>query len=550
MRLRPYGDSGPLACRFVALEQYLVTQGRAWERYAWLKARAAHRRARHDELAAIVDAVRVPQIPRLRRLRGPARHPSPDPRAGRRRDYAPNVKLGPGGIREIEFIVQALQIVRGGREPALRVRGTLPALPHRARAACCPRRRRPRCSTPTCSCATSSTGCNTATTRRRRAAARTPRSATRSPRAMGFADRPRSTRALAAHRARSARAFRARVRRRRADGGADPPARRAGLRRRPLGADERRERPARSPRRASRIRAALARPRRACARSPRYLQLPALSRQRFDALVPQLLRGRGEAGPARTRRLCSSACRPAGGHQPPQRLPRAAGRAPAAAAAPCPADGRLAVGGGLPRRCTRCCSTSCSTPACSRRARLGGLAARARAPLAAPPATPSARWTSLRHFQHAQPFRLLAQDLAGQLYGRAARRPPVGARRHHPRRRRSRRAGRSCSGAGRAAAALRRHRLRQAGRQGTGLRLRPRPRLPLRRRATKRRRSATRASRSALVTWLTSTTAAGALYDTDLRLRPDGASGPAGVVARRASAATSASRPGPGSTRR
>jgi len=47
---------------------------------------------------------------------------------GRRRDYAGNVKLGPGGIREIEFIVQALQLVRGGREPALRVRGTLPAL--------------------------------------------------------------------------------------------------------------------------------------------------------------------------------------------------------------------------------------------------------------------------------------------------------------------------------------------------------------------------------------------------------------------------------------
>jgi len=47
---------------------------------------------------------------------------------GRRRDYASNIKLGPGGIREIEFIAQALQLVRGGREPALRPRGTLPAL--------------------------------------------------------------------------------------------------------------------------------------------------------------------------------------------------------------------------------------------------------------------------------------------------------------------------------------------------------------------------------------------------------------------------------------
>ena len=47
---------------------------------------------------------------------------------GRRKDYARNIKLGPGGIREIEFIVQALQLVRGGRERALRLRGTLPAL--------------------------------------------------------------------------------------------------------------------------------------------------------------------------------------------------------------------------------------------------------------------------------------------------------------------------------------------------------------------------------------------------------------------------------------
>ena len=46
----------------------------------------------------------------------------------KRRDYAPDLKLGPGGIREIEFIVQALQLVRGGREPALQVRGTQAAL--------------------------------------------------------------------------------------------------------------------------------------------------------------------------------------------------------------------------------------------------------------------------------------------------------------------------------------------------------------------------------------------------------------------------------------
>jgi glutamate-ammonia-ligase adenylyltransferase len=53
MRLRPYGDSGPLTTTFIGLETYLVTQGRAWERYAWLKARALTG-SRHNELAALV----------------------------------------------------------------------------------------------------------------------------------------------------------------------------------------------------------------------------------------------------------------------------------------------------------------------------------------------------------------------------------------------------------------------------------------------------------------------------------------------------------------
>ncbi len=127
MRLRPYGASGPLTGSFAALEQYLVTQGRAWERYAWLKARALTG-SRHDELAQLVD----PFVYRkyldydiyegLRDIHRQIREQE------RRGDYAADVKLGPGGIREIEFIAQALQIVRGGKEPALRLRGTLPAL--------------------------------------------------------------------------------------------------------------------------------------------------------------------------------------------------------------------------------------------------------------------------------------------------------------------------------------------------------------------------------------------------------------------------------------
>lgn len=127
LRLRPYGDAGPLASSFAALEQYLVAQGRTWERYAWLKARTLTG-VRGDELERLV----APFVYRkyldydaydgLRDVHGQIRE------QGRRRDYAANVKLGAGGIREIEFIVQALQLVRGGREPALRLRGTLPAL--------------------------------------------------------------------------------------------------------------------------------------------------------------------------------------------------------------------------------------------------------------------------------------------------------------------------------------------------------------------------------------------------------------------------------------
>ncbi|HEX8010942.1 MAG TPA: bifunctional [glutamate--ammonia ligase]-adenylyl-L-tyrosine phosphorylase/[glutamate--ammonia-ligase] adenylyltransferase [Casimicrobiaceae bacterium] len=126
-RLRPYGEAGPLCSSFAALEDYLVTQGRTWERYAWLKARALTGN-RCDELEGLI----APFVFRkyldydayagLRDVHRQIRE------QGRRKDYARNIKLGPGGIREIEFIVQALQLVRGGREPVLRARGTLPAL--------------------------------------------------------------------------------------------------------------------------------------------------------------------------------------------------------------------------------------------------------------------------------------------------------------------------------------------------------------------------------------------------------------------------------------
>ncbi|TAK85512.1 MAG: bifunctional [glutamate--ammonia ligase]-adenylyl-L-tyrosine phosphorylase/[glutamate--ammonia-ligase] adenylyltransferase [Betaproteobacteria bacterium] len=127
MRLRPYGDSGPLACSFDFLETYFVTQGREWERYAWIKARALT-----GSLKAEVANVARPFVFRkyldyatidaMRRLHAEVR------RDVARRELADHVKLGPGGIREIEFVAQALQLVRGGRDPELTARHTLEVL--------------------------------------------------------------------------------------------------------------------------------------------------------------------------------------------------------------------------------------------------------------------------------------------------------------------------------------------------------------------------------------------------------------------------------------
>ena len=127
MRLRPYGDSGPLVTGFEALEAYFVTQGREWERYAWIKARPITG-GRHDELAGIVRPfvfrkyLDFATLAAMRRLHAEVR------REVARRELADHVKLGPGGIREIEFIAQALQLVRGGRDPELTQRPTLDVL--------------------------------------------------------------------------------------------------------------------------------------------------------------------------------------------------------------------------------------------------------------------------------------------------------------------------------------------------------------------------------------------------------------------------------------
>jgi glutamate-ammonia-ligase adenylyltransferase len=130
MALRPNGNSGPLVASFGMIEEYLIVQGREWERYAWIKARAVTGRA--EDIATLekivqpfvyrryldfgaIDAMRNmhAQI-RAEVARQETRHP----------DRNNNVKLGRGGIREIEFLAQVFQLIRGGRDPDLRNRST------------------------------------------------------------------------------------------------------------------------------------------------------------------------------------------------------------------------------------------------------------------------------------------------------------------------------------------------------------------------------------------------------------------------------------------
>ena len=127
MRLRPNGDSGPLVCSFDMLENYFITQGREWERYAWIKARVIHgERWRELEKIARPFVFRkyldFGAINAMRDLHAQIR------REVERRDRANNVKLGPGGIREIEFIAQVFQLIRGGRDRELQLRPTLKVL--------------------------------------------------------------------------------------------------------------------------------------------------------------------------------------------------------------------------------------------------------------------------------------------------------------------------------------------------------------------------------------------------------------------------------------
>ena len=132
-RLRPFGDSGPPVTSFAALEAYLLRHGRGWERYAYVKARIVGPAPPAEVADELCNGLIAPFVYRryldygvfesLRKMHGLIAAEV------RRRDMADNIKLGPGGIREIEFIVQSLQLVRGGSQPELQERRLLDVLP-------------------------------------------------------------------------------------------------------------------------------------------------------------------------------------------------------------------------------------------------------------------------------------------------------------------------------------------------------------------------------------------------------------------------------------
>lgn len=129
MRLRPWGQSGALVSNFTAMHNYYSQQGREWERFAMVKARpltgaAKARKALEADLNGFVYRryVDFHALGALRKLKSMIQ------KEVRRQQLESNIKLGQGGIREVEFIAQAFQLIRGGQDYALQTRGTWPIL--------------------------------------------------------------------------------------------------------------------------------------------------------------------------------------------------------------------------------------------------------------------------------------------------------------------------------------------------------------------------------------------------------------------------------------
>ena len=129
LRLRPFGEAGPVTASFAAMEQYYQREGRDWERYAWIKARpVAGDLAAGKRLLEILRPFVYRRYFDYTAFAGLRDMKALIDAEVARRDLADDLKLGAGGIREIEFVVQLQQLIRGGREPSLRARGLLPAL--------------------------------------------------------------------------------------------------------------------------------------------------------------------------------------------------------------------------------------------------------------------------------------------------------------------------------------------------------------------------------------------------------------------------------------
>ena len=129
MRLRPNGESGPLALSFDAMEQYYQTHGRDWERYALIKARnIAGAQATGEELLTRLQPFIYRRYLDFGAFEAVRSMKDMINRELRRKGVQNNIKLGQGGIREIEFIAQSYQLIRGGREPSLRTNQLFPAL--------------------------------------------------------------------------------------------------------------------------------------------------------------------------------------------------------------------------------------------------------------------------------------------------------------------------------------------------------------------------------------------------------------------------------------
>ncbi len=132
MRLRPHGENSPLAISFPMLEEYFIKQGREWERYAWIKGRVITVHSDSEAESILMEKMVRPFVFRkyldfgayesMRRLHAQLR------KEVERREMHDNIKLGPGGIREIEFITQVFQLIRGGRDVDLCIRPTLSVL--------------------------------------------------------------------------------------------------------------------------------------------------------------------------------------------------------------------------------------------------------------------------------------------------------------------------------------------------------------------------------------------------------------------------------------